>query len=185
MLKIVNCQREHPGFTFIENAESCPPAVEAMSDGCFMVDPTRYIALPADIGAWTEEIAATAYARLAATSLDDIDELIKHAIGSFSMRRGSLRIYCEAMGYDLPRFWFSKERTRQSNKRRETEARSWFAEVARGRKRRLKREYFVEMRRKFPGIPRDAFDRIWMAVVPADWRKPGPVDRTYEARSRS
>jgi hypothetical protein len=185
-LKIVNRRRAHPGFTLIESAEERPPASETLPDGSVRVDMTSYITVPSDAASWTDELLEAAYAHLATMSFENFSDLIKPGFAAFCTTREALGTYCEAMGYDPPLFWgFGKDRSRRWNTRRENEARAWLKQIVAGRKQKPKSGYFEDARKEFPGIPRDAFDRIWTEVAPPAWKTSGPVVRTPGVRMRS
>jgi hypothetical protein len=183
ILKIVNRQRQHPGFTLVESTEEQTPVAEPMPNGSIRVDLTYYVFLPSDEAAWTEEVIEAAFARLATRSFDDFDALIRPGLNALSSTREMLRTYCAAMGYDLPHFWFGTERRGQWNIRREKDARAWFKRIAVGPKKQPKPQYFTDARKEFPGISRDAFDRIWEELAPPIWKQSGPVIRTPGVQS--
>jgi hypothetical protein len=174
MLEIVSRSRHQPGVSLLETDDDRPPAVEQMLDGGFRIDPIRYIALPSDVPSWTNDLVEAACTQLATVSFDDFDDQIKTGLKTFCTNKDSLRGFCEAMGWPVPFFWFGKDRPGKWNSSRELDAEAWFKRIAAGPKRKAKAGYLADARKEFPGIPNNAFYRIWKEHTSAAWTRPGP-----------
>jgi hypothetical protein len=179
VLEAINSTRnlEHPGFTLVETAERIPPKVEQHQDGSVTIDRGFYIVLPPDPTDWTDEIVRTVYDQFAKLSLADFHEWVKPLIYSLGATQEALAAYCGLMRWDLPRFWFGKDRANKWTVRRQRDAQVWLGRIASGQKRQPKSAYFADASKEFPGLSRKNFDRIWIRVVPENWKRSGPVVR--------
>jgi hypothetical protein len=178
ILKLVNRRRIHRGFLLIDTADE-RPRLERLPSGGIVVDLMRYVMLPADDATWTDDLVDAAYQHMARTSFGDFDDLIAPGFLLLCTTREGLSSYCRTMGYSPPRFWFGPESARQRwNSRRERETETWFKKLVRGPKKKPRSGYLVEAQKEFPGMPEDAFDRIWQKLAPPSWRKTGPVRRS-------
>lgn len=176
ILKLVNRRREHPGFVLIESPEG-RPTLERLPSGEVIIDVRKYVVLPSNNTTWTADVIEAAYMQMSKLSFDDFDDLIQPGLRAFCTTQEALRSYCETTGYPLPRFWFRPGRDRGWNTHREREAKIRFKQIATGRKQKPKSGYYADLRKIFPDMPEDAFDRIWKELAPAEWRKSGPVVR--------
>jgi hypothetical protein len=156
VLKGINSTRksipEHPGFTLIDRAEMIPPRVEKHPDGRWTVDRRLYIVLPSNYADWTDEIVNAAYDQLAKIPLDDFHELLRPPIVGLGATKEAFAAYCDLMGWDRPRFWFAKERSRTWAARRQRDLEAWLRQFASGPKRKTKDTYFAEAIKQFPGV---------------------------------
>jgi hypothetical protein len=174
ILREVNRRRVHCGFSLTENWADRPYS-EPLPSGGIRIDITHYVILPTDDSAWTDGLVAAAYEQMAMLSFDDFDNLIRPGLLALHTTHDAVREFCDMMGYRLPRFWFLADNDRIWNSQRERMAENWFRQVVKGAKEKPRAAYLAAAQKEFPGMPEDAFDRIWRKIAPADWKKPGPV----------
>jgi hypothetical protein len=94
--------------------------------GYVVIDPTKYVVLPADHGAWTDEIVEAAYLEMSKMTVGDFHDVIATVFTTFSTTPEALSDYCRLKGYALPQFWFEKnDDGLKWNNRREREAEAW------------------------------------------------------------
>ena len=87
-----------------------------------------------------------------------------------TLTRDHVQTFCEESQIDLPRFWFG---AKESLAGAETQCRKWLADqISRGN-RKTKSEYRKVAAAEIEGLSARAFNRVWEAMVPLEWKRAG------------
>lgn len=106
MLRAVNLDREHPGFTLVEGADWIPPSKEELPDGGVIIHLQRYIVLPADPALWSDPIIGAACEQLAEVPFEGFNPLVLPGLNALGATKEAIGDFCDQRGYPRPRFWF-------------------------------------------------------------------------------
>jgi hypothetical protein len=166
-----------PGILIHPHDAVPPPQVQHMPDGSSVYDTRTYVCWPTADGN-----PEGAYRLLATVGPMDYAEGARPLINSPMVRKEDFKTFCQANGYGLPPFWFSRERT-TSSAAAETGRRKWLTELTRAGKRRgSKASLQVEALAKFPGLSERAFERVCAAGAPPDWKRAGRPPKRDSSR---
>ncbi len=161
-----------------------PAATEQLlPDGGREVDVTIYIALPADEGAWSDDMIGAATAQLTAVCFGDFNEPFRIALMGQVVHKDDVLRLCRRLRIEAPSFWRRASDQPAGRAGAITSCRRWLASLGNDDADRTKAQVFGEAKRRFPGLSQRGFDSAWASSAPALMKKPGP--RTHSRRHRA
>jgi hypothetical protein len=174
MLRILNLNREHPGFRLVEDRLR-PTFVREADGGITLNVPPPQIVLPCDPKLWTKDLLGAAFAALADLTLGDFGPAVMPLLAALAVTKDGFARFCHEQGCSRPRFWFQQESASERKARYQRELTKWLRQLARERKTKSKSAYFEDAKDLLPGLSRKVFDSCWAKIMPASWKQSGPA----------
>ena len=177
LLRLLRRSGGHPRLILVDDETEIPQLVTTGEDGMLHVRVAEVVIWHADPAQQTDLMFEAACATLATARLTDYGPMGQGVLPFLLVTRDAFGAYCELTQRPLPGFWFTR-RLPGSSMGAKTICKQWLRrEVKAGKKRQSKPAYLAEAQSLAPGLAERAFDIIWRATVPAEWKKAGAMPK--------